>query len=142
MQIPDADANMHTRKGALVLIRIVESRGKPPEIEDGGSVLWVGGQNQGLEEGSVSASVLVDITEALEVGTWYSFNDFKNLIASAQFSEVAGWTTIGIPQEDPEGRFDSSIEFDQEHAAILIARAAVEFGDATRRALDLWVRVE
>ena len=127
-----------------MLIRIVEKFGEePPVHENDGRLAWFGGPSSvGSDEEELPASALTEVVPALNVGSWYRYRDFKNLVASSQPPSADVWTTLALEEMGVQDASVLRLEVPAAHAVRTLVTAVTKHFDRFHFSDRLWVRVE
>jgi hypothetical protein len=125
-------------------MRVVEKPSTEPTSDDEGETIWSASYSETRAEDSegLSGSILSSILPDFEVGTWYSFDSFKEKLDTAAIGDQTSWTMLDIMSKDIIGPGHVEMRVQQELAALMICRSVMAHLELTGRRSAIWIRIE
>jgi hypothetical protein len=138
------EASIAPTGGNPVLMRVVEKPSSEPTSDDEGETLWSASysETRGEDSEGLSGSILSTILPDFVIGTWYSFNSFREKLDTATIGDQSSWTMLEIMSKDILGPGHFEMQVQQELAALMICRAVLAHLEQTGRRSAIWIRIE
>lgn len=127
-----------------MLIRVREGTYNPQgeidrdeTLEPDGRELWSGT----IDDLTAAALHAADVKA--DPGTWYTLEQFKELLGGANQSEEAGvYSTVNTPQPGVNKPWIATIEVAERTAALMVCHSVVKHIDQLKKVGHVWIRVE
>jgi hypothetical protein len=121
----------------LIKVRRGPFNPRSGDLQPNGEELWSGGDEE------LSAAVLNAMNEQLQVGSWYTLEDFAKLLAELQPpQEHEVPSAITVQQLGVSCAWSTAIQIGESRAALMICRSVVEHVRRLRAPGNVWVWVE
>jgi hypothetical protein len=111
---------------------------QPPTLEDFGEQLWCGGYSDDELPGSILTAFWPD----LDVGNWYSFDEFKEKVLESE--EENTWTEVRVRAISLHDRPTTMIQVKQDRVVRFLLESVLDLCEqlAPSETRRLWLRVE
>jgi hypothetical protein len=107
-----------------MLVRVRQGSPKTQDEAEGADI-WVVGDS-GAEADRLPANALLDVTEGLEIGTWYTASAVREALTRLGSRPEPIWTTVSVEHEGVDGDWTVAMEVDQYEAVLVLARSVIQ----------------